>query len=398
MANGSSLPVLPQKPVAHTYVLTANKSSNSSAYYTFTDNGATIPGGSGNGGWDDTTPWASPQGGYQALLFSYDGYPAFKVNNNGSLAGSDYGRTAVYVHQDFGSPTSQYSQGCLVVDPNVLQAIQTDISKNNATITTYNQNVAVYNAQLSAYNSANGTSIPLATQIQIPKSTISVVSPDTGAPTITLTANKSSFGSTNYVQLTLGLTKPLSKDIWVFITVNNPDGWNINAKNIKQDVLVLDSSGKLMSNIPVSQGAGEADLGNGGLADGSTYAALQAAIRSDGKDDGSIVNGGDMNQNGFWVRIPAGKTSEEVDVAPDFKVDTGSSRTETFTIGDYGIVYANSGDLYRDGSGTPTHVLLGYQSQGPSINVTITDQSYKVALNGDTFYLGQSQNNSHMVH
>jgi hypothetical protein len=68
---------------------------------------------------------------------------------------------------------------------------------------------------------------------------VTVSSPDLGTPTLSLKTIKSSVGATNFIKLSVAISQPDSKDVWVFITANDPDNWTITKNNVTSDVLVL---------------------------------------------------------------------------------------------------------------------------------------------------------------
>jgi len=390
----------------HTFTVSVNRDNDppGHATYTLLEDGKPVTNFSGlDGGWDDTTPWESKL---------YTNVPVYPNDPNGFYNGVPAwsftipNREGILLHTDFGSATSKPSVGCLVAPPGLLQEVRQLVDQNKKAVANYNSVLLPkYYADLANYNATYGTNIQ-------PAQSVKPVRPPTGSinidvhgndqpATITMSAITSSSSgdgegnSNSFVKLRLGLTKKLSKDVWVFIKVSNPDDPNnaeFTPKNLQNSVLVLDDKGN-----PLTDPGGAVNLGSGSVRYGNV--ASQVVITGDkGKQN---LNPGDKNQNGFWVRIAAGTTSEEVDVKPAYKklqydagggLIKGPDRTETFTIADYGIRYDGNGSrepsLYQDGLNAPgkraSNLLTGGQPTESPVNVTISDQALDALGNGYT--------------
>ena len=324
------------------------------ATYTLFENGKLIQ--ELAGGWDDTTPWQNGTYVVPPKKGGYLGAPAF------TFAGQVPGRTGILLHQDFNHADSTTSVGCLVAPPAFLEEVKAALGHK-------------------------------------PGSRLEVdVEGEDEASQITLTAKDPSYSSNDFVKLTLGLSAQVSKDIWVFVTVNNPDdpgGNQFDSADIQKQVLVLDDEGN-----PIELPDNGVQLSAGMQA---MYNVAGDATITDGKGEGDN-NPQDHNQNGFWVRIPAKTTSEEIDIKPVYKpllydpvtgdLIPGPDRNETFTVSDYGIVYSGSrssgAHLYKDGANmgpSATNLLTNGSLTEAPVSVTIYDQSHSISGNGTAFLI-----------
>ena len=362
-------------PQRHSYSVSVQRDPMGEASYQLYQDGTAF--GTGfDGAWDDATPWAN--GTYNATLTSHGG-TAYRLDPKAFP-----NRSGILFHQDYGIG-SRASQGCLVADKDDIRAIAAQISHDNALITTYND----------AHAGDDGYK-----KIQLEPTSVNIIASGQQDPAqIGLEALTTTVGSDQYVRLQLSLTYAISKDVWVFIANDDPDdpnGKKFDPSNgdLTGSVVVLDKNGH-KSNAK----AAPVDFDPDGLVAGD------AIIRNgDGTGDNSVA---DHQESGFWVCIPQGTTSEEVDVKAAYKdldysggnqqfgfgkLNPGASRTETFTVADYGIEYnprGNVGYLYKDGvtGGVSGSDLLtgGSQEEAP-VNVTIQDHSHTVAGLGNVFH------------
>jgi len=374
----------PPVPVQHKYTVEVNRQALGFATYTLRRDGEPVPGFVGlSGGWDDTTP--VPNNTYDGTFHGAygDGSPSWSLDPAFLPK-----RDGILLHSDFGYESSKTSVGCLVAPPKFLQKINELIGQDNIKINEYNALIATgeFPGTRPVPPESRNIKISLTGEDQPANITLSAITTDANS-------QDKSGNSNSFVKLQLGLTKPLSKDVWVFIKVDNPDDTNhteFTSSNFDKSVLVLDSKGKLLTD----PGA-PLNLGDGSQ---SGYVGYQLDIMGD-KGLGSR-NPGDRSKNGFWVRIPAGQTSEEIDVKPAYKNTPGPARTETFTVADYGIVY--DGAVRRDGSGrAPTlyqdglngadahasNLLTGGQRAGASVDFKITDEATSASGLYKTFIL-----------
>lgn len=373
-----------QPPTQHQYTVAVHRAAGGTATYTLLRDGQPVAGYVGlPGGWDDTTPWSN--GTYTAAYHgSHGNHPSWSLDPAFSPA-----RSGILLHTDYNSPSSKTSVGCVVAPPQLLDYLNAQIHQDNREIASYNS--AVLSGEIQ-----NGTPV----QSESRNIKVSVTGEDQAA-NVTLSAITSGSddgdgNSNSFVKLRLGLTKALSKDVWVFIKVNNPDDPNkteFSANNLQKSVLVLDANKNVLSSptAPVNLGQGSVQFGN---------VASHVVITGDqGNQD---LNPSDKYQNGFWVRIPAGQTSEEVDVKPAYKrlqydsdgqLIKGPDRTETFTVADYGIRYdgaaSRTPSLYQDGLNAPnaraSNLLTGGRATGNPVSVTISDQSLTATGNFKNF-------------
>lgn len=391
MANNPP-PTPPTVPVVHQYTIVANRDNNppGHATYTLLQDGVPVANYVGmSGGWDDTTPWTSKLYTNVAYNGLHDKVPSWRLTIPN--------RTDILLHTDYGSDSSKTSVGCLVAPPALLNKLNQLIVADKAAVQKFNNvGLPTYNAQVAAYNAANGTHISTLQPVVAPSSSINInVQGDDQPATITLSAvttdaipQDKTGNSNTFVKLQVGLTKPLSKDVWVFVKVDNPDDPNrteFTSANIDKNVLVLDSNGR-----PQPGSVGPLNVGSGVQSENVGF-----KLDITGDKGGASRNPSDRSQNGFWVRIPAGQTSEEVDVKPVYNNAVGATRNETFTVADYGIVYngnsSRTPSLYQDGLNSAdahaSNLLTGGQRTGASVSVGLTDELTNVGTLGSTFIL-----------
>jgi hypothetical protein len=203
----------PSAPVQHHYTVQVNRQAGGSATYTLLQDGRPVPGFVGvQGGWDDTTPWLN--GTYTGTYNgSYGGHPSWSLDP--AFAPK---RNGILLHTNFNSRIgSKPSVGCAVAPPALLDRLDALIRQDNIEIQAYNASVATgqFPGAKPVLPGSRNISISVTGEDQPAAITLSASAADADSQT-------KAGNSNTFVKLQVGLTKPLSKDVWIFVKVDNP--------------------------------------------------------------------------------------------------------------------------------------------------------------------------------